>query len=103
MSDDLSSAMGLPIFGTSNYSNPRWISEPNSRGTWGLLQTRLITLGVNGDAAESFRGNLWVKNGACSIHYERVSAVYIYLLQTLIYCHLPRLLFIPPVQLVINS
>jgi hypothetical protein len=58
---------------------------------------------VNGDAAESFRSNLWVKNGACSIHYERVLAVYIHLLQILICCHLPRLLPVPPVQLVINS
>jgi hypothetical protein len=60
-------------------------------------------LTVNGDAAESCRSNLWVKNGACSIHYEKVLAVYIHLLQTLIYCHLLRLLPAPPVQLIINN
>ena len=38
--------MGLDIFGTSNYSNPQWIPEPNGRGTWGLIQTCLLTLGL---------------------------------------------------------
>ena len=38
--------MGLPIFGTSNYSNPNWVPEPNGRGTWGLVQTCLLTLGL---------------------------------------------------------
>lgn len=28
--------MGLPIFGTSNYTDPRWTPDPNTRGTWGL-------------------------------------------------------------------
>lgn len=36
--------MGLPIFGTSNFSEPRWPPEPNDRGTWGLLQTCLLSL-----------------------------------------------------------
>ena len=38
--------MGLPIFGTSNYSSPNWVPEPNGRGTWGLVQTCLLTLGL---------------------------------------------------------
>ena len=38
--------MGLPIFGISNYSNPQWVPEPNGRGTWGLVQTCLLTLGL---------------------------------------------------------
>jgi hypothetical protein len=38
--------MGLPIFGTSNYTNAQWVPEPNNRGTWGLLQTCLLTLGL---------------------------------------------------------
>lgn len=38
--------MGLPLFGTSNYSDPQWMPEPNSRGTWGLVQTCLLTLGL---------------------------------------------------------
>lgn len=38
--------MGLPVFGISNYSNPQWIPEPNNRGTWGLVQSCLLTLGL---------------------------------------------------------
>lgn len=38
--------MGLPIFGTSNYTNAQWVPEPNNQGTWGLLQTCLLTLGL---------------------------------------------------------
>lgn len=38
--------MGLPIFGESNYSNPQWVNEPNNRGTYGLLQTCILTLGL---------------------------------------------------------
>lgn len=39
-------ANGLVIFGTSNYSNPSWVSEPEVRGTWSLIQTCLLTLGL---------------------------------------------------------
>jgi len=38
--------MGLPIFGTSNYTSPRWVPDPNTRGTWGLVQTCVLTLGL---------------------------------------------------------
>ena len=38
--------MGLPIFGASNYSDPQWVPEPDGRGTWGLVQTCLLTLGL---------------------------------------------------------
>jgi hypothetical protein len=41
---------------------------------------------VNGDAAESFRVNLSVKNGACSVNYGKTSAIYIHLQQILICC-----------------
>ncbi|KAK3377234.1 hypothetical protein B0T24DRAFT_592848 [Lasiosphaeria ovina] len=40
------SSQGLPIFGTSNYTTPRWVPEPNSRGTWSLIQSCLLTLGL---------------------------------------------------------
>ncbi|KAK0712523.1 hypothetical protein B0T26DRAFT_649520, partial [Lasiosphaeria miniovina] len=40
------SSRGLPIFGTSNYTTPRWVPEPNSRGTWSLIQSCLLTLGL---------------------------------------------------------
>lgn len=38
--------MGLPIFGTSNYTSPRWEPEISTRGTWGLIQTCVLTLGL---------------------------------------------------------
>lgn len=38
--------MGLAIFGTSNYSDPHWTPDPNTRGTWSLIQTCVITLGL---------------------------------------------------------
>ncbi|XPS70735.1 hypothetical protein M3J09_002937 [Ascochyta lentis] len=38
--------MGLPIFGTSDFSNAAWISGKSTRGTWNLIQTCVITLGL---------------------------------------------------------
>jgi hypothetical protein len=38
--------MGLTIFGTSDFSNATWVPEKNTRGTWNLIQTCLITLGL---------------------------------------------------------
>ncbi|KAJ5774279.1 hypothetical protein N7457_009175 [Penicillium paradoxum] len=36
--------MGLPIFGTSNYTTPQWTHDPPTRGTSGLLLSCLTTL-----------------------------------------------------------
>ncbi|XHG04800.1 hypothetical protein AWENTII_008052 [Aspergillus wentii] len=36
----------MTIFGTSNYTNSQWIPNPNNRGTWDLIQTCIITLGL---------------------------------------------------------
>lgn len=38
--------MGLPIFGASNYTRPQFVPEPIGRGTWGLVQSCLFTLGL---------------------------------------------------------
>ncbi|RDL35312.1 uncharacterized protein BP5553_07243 [Venustampulla echinocandica] len=38
--------MGLPIFGTSNYTSAQWVPEPNRRGTWDLVQSCVLTLGL---------------------------------------------------------
>jgi len=38
--------MGLPIFGESDFKHAQWVSENNNRGTWSLVQTCLITLGL---------------------------------------------------------
>ena len=39
-------AMGLSIFGVSNYTNSHWVSEPNQRGTYSLISTCILTLGL---------------------------------------------------------
>lgn len=39
--------MGLDIFGTSNYTDPRWTPNPDTRGTSGLILTCLITLALS--------------------------------------------------------
>lgn len=38
--------MGLDIFGESNYTNARWIPDPDTRGTSGLILTCSITLAL---------------------------------------------------------
>lgn len=58
--------MGLSIFGESDFNNARWVSENNNRGTWSLIQTCLITLGLCVYSAvhlNCFQSNcpLWMK------------------------------------------
>ena len=38
--------MGLTIFGASNFTQSHWVPEPNGRGTYNLLSTCLLTLGL---------------------------------------------------------
>jgi len=44
--NDFCSAISLPVFGISNYSDPQWIREPTDRGAWGLVQSCLLILGL---------------------------------------------------------
>ena len=38
--------MGLTIFGSSNFTHLRWVPEPEGRGTYSLLSTCILTLGL---------------------------------------------------------
>jgi hypothetical protein len=58
--------MGLAIFGESDFNKAQWVSENNNRGTWSLIQTCLITLGLCVYSAvhlNCFQSNcpLWMK------------------------------------------
>lgn len=34
------------IFGASNFTIPTWVENPETRGTWDLIQTCVLTLGI---------------------------------------------------------
>jgi hypothetical protein len=58
---------------------------------------------VSTEMQQNRSGSICDLKWACFVYYERVSAVYIHLLQTLICCRLPRLWPVHSVQLVVDS
>ena len=38
--------MAIAIFGTSNFTAPTWVDNHDARGTWDLIQTCVLTLGI---------------------------------------------------------